>query len=84
VTLWRLHVRPSAEKGEDPVGVCLQKGIVGIGWRVDSAPGSKEEYWKDGKAIYGGKGWSTAANAMLFRMGIDDLVWIGRCQEFTT
>ena len=74
-TLWRVHIRPESND-IDPVDVCVSKGIIGIGWRIDNKPKTKEEYEKEGEKKYGNTSWRKAKNAILYRMKPGDLVWI--------
>lgn len=73
--VWRVHLRPDAE-GIDPVEVCIRQEVVGIGWRVSQKPSNRDEYWALGEKEYGDVGWSRAANAIGWRMEVDDLVWV--------
>src|ERR1700676_918943 len=77
--LWRINLKPGSHKpGLDVTEFCVERKVVGIGWVVDPAPISKEDYWKRGKERYSGKGkrsWSSAANALLNRMAPGDLIW---------
>ncbi|SFM99769.1 hypothetical protein [Thermodesulforhabdus norvegica] len=73
--LWRVHLRPDAD-GVDPVDVCIQQEVIGIGWRVSKRPSNRDEYWALGEKEYGDIGWSRAANAIGWRMEIGDLVWV--------
>lgn len=73
--VWRIHLRPKANN-IDPVDVCIQQQVVGIGWRVSQKPSNRDEYRDLGKKKYGDVGWSRAANAIGWRIQIGDLVWI--------
>jgi len=73
--LWRIHLRPDADH-VGPVDLCLNQGVVGIGWRVSRKPRNFDEYLSLGEKEYGNKGWRTAANAIGKRMKTDDLVWM--------
>ncbi len=77
--LWRINLKPGSQKpGLDVTEFCVERKVVGIGWKVDPAPTSKADYLKRGKERYGGKGkrsWSAAANALLNRMSTGDLIW---------
>ena len=75
MAVWRVHLRPDADD-IDPVDVCIQQEVIGIGWRVPKKPADREEYWSLGEKEYGDAGWSRAANAIGWRMAIGDLVWI--------
>jgi hypothetical protein len=69
-------------KGMDVTEFCVKRGLVGIGWGLDPASATREEYWRRGRATWGRKGWSAAANALLFRMNDGDFVW-ARNRQFT-
>lgn len=75
MTIWRVHLRPDANN-VNPVDVCLQQQVVGIGWRVPTRPANRDEYWLLGEKEYGDIGWSKAANAIGWRMAVGDLVWV--------
>jgi hypothetical protein len=76
VTVWRLHIRPDATRATNPVQFCLERSVIGIGWRVDPSPDSRDEYFERGQVAYqGSKGWKQAANAIVDGMKQDDLVW---------
>jgi hypothetical protein len=46
MTLWRIHLvpQPGQGRGEDVPNFCITRKIVGIGWGVEGAPTSKDEY----------------------------------------
>lgn len=74
--VWRLHIRPRGGKeGVCPIAFCLKESVVGIGWPVDGKPSTPEEYFTAGANKYGDRGWKTAANAFVWNMKEDDLVW---------
>ena len=75
MTLWRLHLRPEWNQ-VDPVQLCINRGIVGIGWPVSRRPADRDDYWELGSAEYGDPPWSKAANAIGWRMSAGDLVWV--------
>lgn len=76
VNVWQVDVRPFAD-GQDPVKLCLEEGVVGIGWRISGRPSSKEDYWEKAKAIYSKNAqWARAATPFLFQMKENDLVWM--------
>jgi hypothetical protein len=60
----------------DPVHVCIQQGVVGIGWHVSQIPLNADEYMALGEIEYGDVGWRRAANAIVRRMNRGDLVWV--------
>lgn len=73
MALWRVHLRSGSD---DPVSICLQQDIIGVGWRVPSKPKDFDEYLKMGDIEYGDTGWYKALNAIGNRMAIGDLVWV--------
>ena len=76
--VWRIHLLMD-DPAIDAHAFCLQKGILGIGWAVESDLKnlSWNEYEKLAVSKYqkGMKGWRAAANAINNRMKIDDLCW---------
>ena len=78
MNIWRITISPSAVAGVDPRKFCLDRKILGVGWRVDvPAPLDWETYWELGHAkyYYGYPGWWPAVNAVHNRMSIGDLCW---------
>lgn len=76
--LWRINLKPGSEQGVDAAEFCISREIVGIGWRADNQPTTKEDYWKRAKELYLPKykrGWAAAAKALLYRMAEGDLIW---------
>lgn len=76
--VWRIHIRPGGgpeSSGSNAVALCLEQGVVGIGWRVSPTPRSPEEYFALGRREYGNRGWKTAANAIVRNMAVGDLAW---------
>lgn len=76
--VWRIHLKPSGGKGipEESVRLCLEQSVIGMGWGLDEKPASKYEYMCLGKERYGHQeGWWKNAEALLFSMRQDDLVW---------
>ena len=81
IKLWRVHIRPTGPEGnvdvKKSVELCLRDNIIGIGWRVDRRPSSKEEYFKLGEKRHGSSSsWKSNSRAILYKMHEDDLVWI--------
>lgn len=77
-SVWRVHLRPGGgpeSSGGNAVRLCLDQGVIGIGWQVDPAPKSPEEYWEAGNQRFGNRGWKTNARAILWRMAVGDFVW---------
>lgn len=75
MNLWRINLKPEAQKGIDPAHFCIDRGIVGIGWAVPGQVANKEQYWIEAAKHFSGKGWKSATTAMLNRMEVGDLVW---------
>jgi hypothetical protein len=77
MNIWRIHLKAAAQTGVDQRQLCLDKGIVGVGWQIDyeTTPVSWDEYLETAKGDYGDTSWWTAINAMKNRMQIDDLIW---------
>jgi len=79
VQVWRIHIRPMGPEGNvnvnESVELCLEQQVIGIGWRVDKKPVSKEEYIKMGEKIYGDSSWRSNTESLLYKMKHDDLVW---------
>ena len=82
-TIWRLNIKPDAEKGVDPRMFCIDRNILGIGWPADSpvdtdTPLDWDAYYNLGMEQYYNerdKGWWPGVNAIHNRMKIDDLCW---------
>ena len=77
-TIWRLHIKPEAEKGIDPRQLCLTRGILGIGWPTKSSVHATwRDYCEEAKQQYaeGIVGWRKAANAIGDHMKPGDLCW---------
>jgi hypothetical protein len=73
--IWRINLKPAAQKGADPVAFCLEKGIIGFGWSVHpEEPMELSSYLQIARKKFGNKGWVTATNNMR-RMRIGDLCW---------
>jgi len=80
MNVWRINLKPGAASGIDPRQLCLQKGIVGVGWQIDynNEPISWETYETEATKIYyekGDKSWWPAINAIHNRIKQDDLIW---------
>lgn len=73
--LWRIHIRPSADKDADPVDVCLDQEVVGVGWPLDERPGSAEQYLEKGAERYGNSSWRRAFRSLIEKVEEDDLIW---------
>jgi len=80
MNVWRINLKPSAAAGIDPRRLCLDKGIVGVGWQIDwqSEPVLWVDYERKAIEIYynnGDKSWWPALNAIYNRIKTDDLIW---------
>lgn len=80
--LWRMNLKPESVQGVDAAAFCINQGVLGIGWRLDAPPASREDYWSRGEATFAkfGRSWSASANAVLYRMQTGDLVWTRDCR----
>ena len=62
--LWRINLKPGSEQGVDAAAFCIERGVVGIGWRVDPAPSDRHDYWARARQRYhaaGKRSWAAAA-----------------------
>lgn len=76
--LWRINLKPGSEQGIDAAQFCIDRGIVGVGWRVEPAPANKDDYWRLGRERYcqrGRRSWSSAATVLLYKLAPNDLIW---------
>ena len=77
-TIWRLNIKTAANKGVNPRKFCLDKNILGIGWRISkSGVTSWNDYISEASDKYKkyGRKFSAAINAIKHRMKIGDLCW---------
>lgn len=77
---WRINLKPGSANGIDPRKLCINKGIVGVGWQIDweQEPVLWETYEKEATEMYynkGDKSWWPALNAIYYRIKKDDLIW---------
>jgi hypothetical protein len=77
---WRINLKPGSANGIDPRKLCINKGIVGVGWQIDweQEPILWETYEKEATEMYynkGDKSWWPALNAIYYRIKKDDLIW---------
>jgi len=74
---WRIHLKADAQEGIDQRQLCLDKGIVGVGWQIDysNIPVTWEEYRGTAEVVYGDRSWKAALNAMKNRIQVNDLIW---------
>lgn len=77
MNIWRIHLKAAAQVGVDQRKLCLDKGIVGVGWQVeyDSGPVLWEYYFMAASLKYGARNWKIALTAIKHRIQIDDLIW---------
>jgi hypothetical protein len=76
--LWRINLKPGSQPGIDATEFCVERSIVGIGWRVEPTPATRDECWSLGRQRYFPtykRKWSAAAKALLYGMNAGDLVW---------
>ncbi|MCY3814367.1 MAG: hypothetical protein OXH15_21520 [Gammaproteobacteria bacterium] len=78
-TVWRLTISTDAAEGVDPRRFCLDRDILGVGWRVDGPESLDwDAYYALGMAQYydqRDRGWWPAVNAVANRMAEGDLCW---------
>ncbi len=78
--VWRLNIKTASSENRDPHKFCINRGILGVGWPVDSeAEMTWDHYYTLGENVYyneGDKGWWPAVNAIKNRMQINDLCWM--------
>jgi hypothetical protein len=77
MNIWRIHLNSDSQEGVDQRQLCLDKGIVGMGWHIDyvNDPVSWDEYYETAKRDYKKPSWWAALNAIKNRMQLDDLIW---------
>mgnify|MGYP000925099143 CR=1 FL=1 len=77
MNIWRIHLKTASQVGVDQRQLCLDKGIVGVGWQIDyeTVPVTWEEYRRIAEVDYGDISWKTALNAIKNRIQVDDLIW---------
>ncbi len=85
-TLWRIHIRPKGPDGkvdqQKSIDLCLREKVIGIGWgfQGEKPPKSVKEFYQRAKKKFSGKGWKSAANAIISPeetgMKVNDLVWM--------
>ena len=77
MNIWRIHLKADSQAGIDQRQLCLDKGIVGVGWQIDyeTVPVTWDEYWETAEGDYGDSSWKAAINAIKNRIQVDDLIW---------
>lgn len=75
--IWRLNINPDSDEGTDPRRFCLEKGILGFGWSIESSSSEVdwEEYQAKAAEKYGDRSWKAAINGLHDRMEKGDLCW---------
>ncbi len=76
--VWRLNIKTAAKRGVDPRRFCLERNILGLGWKVNQSGIVKwDEYIAEAHEKYKGRGrsFTAAINALKHRMKIGDLCW---------
>lgn len=75
-TLWKLTIDPRGKRdpSADPFAYCRERGIVGIGWGLETEPQSKEDAERAFREEHE-KG-IRAFRAMVYRMDVGDHVWV--------
>lgn len=77
-SIWRLNIKTAAKKGIDPRRFCLDKNILGVGWKVNQTGTVEwEDYIAEARSEYKhrGRSFTVAINAIKNRMEIGDLCW---------
>lgn len=76
MNIWRIHLKEDSQAGIDQRQLCLDKGIVGVGWQIDyeTVPVTWDEYWETAEGDYGDSSWKAAINAIKNRIQVDDLI----------
>lgn len=77
MNIWRIHLKAEAQDEVDQRQLCLDKGIVGVGWKINikNTPVTWNDYYEIAKDVYGDSCWWSALNAMKNRIQLDDLIW---------
>lgn len=75
MTIWRMHLRPEGLSPADVVSYCINNGIVGLGWPLDSVgkAENEDEYLERHKSAYGKD--VQPVKALLREVKLDDLIW---------
>lgn len=78
-SIWRLHIKPAAQKGVDPFEFCIKEKILGLGWSVSASNENEsldwDSYYQLAEELYGDRSWRSAVNAIHDRMKMGDLCW---------
>lgn len=77
MNVWRIHLKSNSQDGVDQRQLCLDKGIVGVGWQIVyvNNPVSWDEYYETAKCDFKKSSWWAALNAIKNRMEVNDLIW---------
>ncbi len=76
--IWRINLKSAAKAGVNPREFCLNNGIVGVGWPIETAESEIDwqTYEEQAKLTYpNSQGFQRALKAFYHKMQIDDLVW---------
>lgn len=76
--IWRLNLKTAAKNGVDPRKFCLERNILGVGWKVEKTGSvTWDDYIAEASLKYKSKGrsFSVAIKALKSRMQINDLCW---------
>lgn len=78
-SIWRLHIKPAAQKDVDPFEFCIREKILGLGWPINTSNENEsldwDSYYQLAKKEYGDRSWWSAVNAIHNNMKMDDLCW---------
>lgn len=77
MNIWRIHLKADAQAGVDQRQLCLDKGIVGVGWQIDyqTTPVTWENYSETGEDVYGDSSCRSALNTIKNRIQLNDIIW---------
>lgn len=77
MNIWRIHLKSVSQAGIDQRQLCLDKGIVGVGWQIhhEAVSVSWDDYWRKAESKYGSSSWKAALNAVKNRIQVNDLIW---------
>ena len=77
MNIWRINLKSASRNNVNPRQFCLEKNIVGVGWRINEETKTLtwNQYHSQASKIYGDKSWKAALNAIKNRIKINDLIW---------
>lgn len=75
--IWRLQIKPDAERGGDPQRFCIENGVMGVGWPVEADEDLLpwDVYAERASQEYRGIGKWWPAYALHEKVDVDDLCW---------